>query len=232
MKLELIDKQLIWLEYKAFEAYMYNGKSKEDRDALGQFFTPADLTIKMLEALDYADTTEFAETSVIDPTSGSGNLLAAAFLLGVPANELYGNEYDAGMVIFCRARIKAIPERLKEAIMDSELIKEVEKLTGKINKSDIEKKITVLEENIKAFKYYQIHQGNALQKRCLKEFSDWYVRHYDITYIDDLDYAQGTYPWTIDDNPLADGTENKEAIRRASVNKNNSELSSAVSWEV
>lgn len=41
-------------------------------------------------------------------------------------------------------------------------------------------------------KDYQIHQGNALQKRCLTDFSTTYDQYYKPTYIDDLKYAQGT----------------------------------------
>lgn len=42
------------------------------------------------------------------------------------------------------------------------------------------------------FKEHQIHQGNALQKRCLTDFSTTYDRYYKPEYIDDLTYAQGT----------------------------------------
>ena len=40
-------------------------------------------------------------------------------------------------------------------------------------------------------KDFQIHQGNALQSRCLTEFSEEYDANYRPEYIDDLNYAQG-----------------------------------------
>lgn len=35
-----------------------------------------------------------------------------------------------------------------------------------------------------------IHQGNALQKLCLSDFSDNYLKQYRVDKIDDLKYAQ------------------------------------------
>ena len=49
----------------------------------------------------------------------------------------------------------------------------------------------ILGLNLSDFKDYQIHQGNALQKRCLTEFSEKYDKYYDTDYIDDLNYGQG-----------------------------------------
>ena len=37
---------------------------------------------------------------------------------------------------------------------------------------------------------WQIHQGNALQARCLIEFGEEYNNSYNPEYIDDLEYAQ------------------------------------------
>lgn len=60
-------------------------------------------------------------------------------------------------------------------------------------------------------KSYQIHQGNALQKRCLTDFSEEYITggisgcHYNPKYIDDLKYAQSTNSWR---------WENEQAKRR------------------
>lgn len=39
-------------------------------------------------------------------------------------------------------------------------------------------------------RFWQIHQGNALQKRCLLDFSENYINTYDVTKINDLKYAQ------------------------------------------
>ena len=43
------------------------------------------------------------------------------------------------------------------------------------------------------FKDWQIHQGNALQKLSLTDFSPNYEKNYQVKYIDDLDYAQNDY---------------------------------------
>lgn len=40
-------------------------------------------------------------------------------------------------------------------------------------------------------KDWQIHNGNALQARCLSDFSEEYGKSYRAALIDDLDYAQG-----------------------------------------
>ena len=40
------------------------------------------------------------------------------------------------------------------------------------------------------FNSWQIHQGNALQARCLIEFGEEYDTNYNPEYIDDLEYAQ------------------------------------------
>ena len=44
------------LDSKEFKSDLYEGLLKERRKALGQFYTPADLVIKMLEKLDSYDT--------------------------------------------------------------------------------------------------------------------------------------------------------------------------------
>ena len=49
--------------------------------------------------------------------------------------------------------------------------------------------------------YWQIHQGNALQKMCLTQFNEDYITggssgcHYNPKYIDDLEYAQKGNSW-------------------------------------
>lgn len=81
---------------------------------------------------------------------------------------------------------------------------------------------------------WQIHQGNALQRRCLTDFGPEYSStgitsgssHYNPDYIDDLEYAQ-SYAYDKIDNPFSDTLivahygvkswreENSEAKRRA-----------------
>lgn len=100
-------KQAITLEFETFVDNMYAGKTKKEREALGQFFTPADLTIQILEQLE-CTYEEFLDSDVIDPTSGSGNLLAAALIIGVDPYRVFGNEYDTAMVKLCRERLNKV----------------------------------------------------------------------------------------------------------------------------
>ena len=48
----------------------------------------------------------------------------------------------------------------------------------------------ILGLDISKFNNWQIHQGNALQARCLIEFGEEYDNNYNPEYIDDLEYAQ------------------------------------------
>lgn len=106
-------KSAIRFEFFAFQHNMYIGKTKKERQELDQFFTPAELTIKMLEALD-CTYEEFLDSDIIDPTSGSGNLLAAALIIGVDPHRVFGNEYDATMVDACRKRLKTINPKVRD----------------------------------------------------------------------------------------------------------------------
>lgn len=49
-------------------------------------------------------------------------------------------------------------------------------------------------------KDWQIHQGNALQTKCLTDFSQEYLDNYLVEYIDDLSYAQSSNSWVIENN--------------------------------
>ena len=48
----------------------------------------------------------------------------------------------------------------------------------------------ILGLDVSKFNSWQIHQGNALQARCLIEFGEEYDTNYNPEYIDDLEYAQ------------------------------------------
>ena len=146
-------KQLIIDEYESFKNKMYAESPEEIRTKLGQFFTPADVSLQMLELLE---TDSLSGREIIDPTSGSGNLLAAALIAGADSDKVFGNEYDQRMVNACKERLNKVCD-----------------LLGKPRIQD-----------------WQIHQGNALQARCLIEFGEEYDNNYNPEYIDDLEYAQ------------------------------------------
>lgn len=149
-------KQKIYDEYNSFRDSMYAGKSLEERKHLDQFFTPPEITIPMIEK--FADES-LENKTILDPTSGSGNLLAACLIAGADADKVFGNDYDGDMIKVCRKRLKELCKQL-----------------GK-----------------QGFKDWQIHQGNALQKLSLTDFSPSYEKNYQVKYIDDLDYAQNDY---------------------------------------
>jgi type I restriction-modification system DNA methylase subunit len=87
-------------EFKEFKESMYAGKSLEERKELDQFFTPPTVTISLLESL-----TTVIDIDILDPCSGSGNLLMACIIAGADPERVYGNDYDAAMVTICRDRL-------------------------------------------------------------------------------------------------------------------------------
>ena len=81
-------KAKIQAEYDSWRDKLWAGKTKEDRQKLGQFATPPPLTIKMLEKF------ESLEGNVLDPCLGAGNLIAAAIIAGADPSKCYGIELD------------------------------------------------------------------------------------------------------------------------------------------
>lgn len=103
MKLTNELKQQIKDEYNEFKQQMYAGKSLDERKQLDQFFTPPEITIPMIEKFD-----DIQNKTILDPTSGSGNLLAACLIAGANPSDVYGNDYDADMVRICRKRLSKL----------------------------------------------------------------------------------------------------------------------------
>lgn len=88
MKLSEETKNRIQAEYDAWKEIQYSGKDKKERQKFGQFFTPPQLTIRMLEKFDSL------EGNVLDPCLGAGNLIAAAIIAGADPSKCYGIELD------------------------------------------------------------------------------------------------------------------------------------------
>lgn len=151
-------KYLIEKEYEAFKDYMYANSPKEIRDQLGQFFTPASLTIKMLEGYD-----TFEGHYVLDPCSGSGNLLTGCIIAGCNPKDVFGNDYDPRMVKACRERIRTIPDRLEQ--YDKAFADE---LRAKLND----------------FNDWQIHRGDANDFFCIDEFGPDYKQKLEEHYLE------------------------------------------------
>ena len=76
-------------EFTQWKDKMYADKTLAERQDFGQFFTPPELTIKMLEKFTSLD------DDILDPCCGSGNLLAAAIMAGADPKRVYGIELDA-----------------------------------------------------------------------------------------------------------------------------------------
>lgn len=151
-------KNNIHVEYQAFKEKMYAGKTEKEREELAQFFTPAEISIKLIELYD---TDTLAGKIIRDPCSGSGNLLAACIIAGADLDKVLGNDYDATMVKLCRERIRTVPDRIEQ--YDKTFADE---LRVKLND----------------FNDWQIHRGDARDAFCLTEFGPDYkdklISHY------------------------------------------------------
>lgn len=98
-----IAKQKILDEFNLFEQFQYNGKSVKERKELNQFFTPPELSIKLIENLDSI------EGDLVDPCCGAGNLLMAAAIVKVyDLNEspltVFGFDIDEQMINLIKDR--------------------------------------------------------------------------------------------------------------------------------
>lgn len=89
-------------EFNQWKDRMYANKTISERQDFGQFFTPPELTIKMLEKL------EDLEGSILDPTCGAGNLLAAAIVAGADLKLIYGIELDPDILEIARSRLESL----------------------------------------------------------------------------------------------------------------------------
>ena len=99
--MKLTDEQIsaIKEEYIHWKDKMYADNSISRRKDFGQFFTPPELSIKMLEKFDNTDGT------ILDPCCGAGNLLAAAIKAGFDPNKVYGIEIDEEILKIAHSRL-------------------------------------------------------------------------------------------------------------------------------
>jgi type I restriction-modification system DNA methylase subunit len=77
----------------------YAGKTKKERQELGAFFTPPQLTIRMIEKFTNL------EGTILDPTCGAGGLLAAVILAGADPTKCYGIELDPAIANVAKERL-------------------------------------------------------------------------------------------------------------------------------
>lgn len=99
MKLTNDIKEKIQAEFEHWKDSQYSDKSLKQRQALGQFFTPPQLSIQMLEKYDDLS------GAFLDPTAGAGGLLAAAVIAGADPRKCFGIELDADTMLLCRERL-------------------------------------------------------------------------------------------------------------------------------
>lgn len=102
--MKLTDEQInaIKEEYAQWKDKMYADNSLSRRKDFGQFFTPPELSIKMLEKFDNT------EGTIIDPCCGAGNLLAAAIKAGFDPAKVYGIEIDEEILQIAKQRLALI----------------------------------------------------------------------------------------------------------------------------
>ena len=100
MKLSDDIKAKIQAEYDAWQSKQYVGKDKKARQAKAQFFTPPQLTIKMIEKFD-----SVKDKDILDPTCGAGGLLVACILAGADPKRIYGIEIDEEVLSVARIRL-------------------------------------------------------------------------------------------------------------------------------
>ena len=97
-KKQIIEEQNEWNHYC--------DKTLEIRREGDMFFTPPHLIFDMIEQID--DNVDKENYKVLDPTCGSGNLLAALAICGYNPKNLYGNEYDKDLVELARTRLEKL----------------------------------------------------------------------------------------------------------------------------
>ena len=84
-----------------------HGKHGSDMKNLDAFYTPPELAIQMIEQFDSIE-----NKTILDPTCGSGNLLAACIIAGANPKLIYGNELDVEALAICKKRLipMGVPE--------------------------------------------------------------------------------------------------------------------------
>lgn len=81
-------KTAIIEEYNNWFNKQYGNNTLEERQEFAQFYTPPELSIRMIEK--FSD----LEGEILDPTVGAGGLLAACVLAGADPKLCYGIELD------------------------------------------------------------------------------------------------------------------------------------------
>ena len=105
MKLSEETKKKITDEYNTRFNQQYGDKSLEERRELGAFFTPPEITIKMIEMFSCDD---LANKTILDPTLGAGGLIAGCILAGANPKLCFGNELDYNILQIAKRRLSKL----------------------------------------------------------------------------------------------------------------------------
>ena len=102
---EIINK--IKEEYENYKNIVTQTLSDEERDELGAFYTPPELSVKMLKK--FGPLGVMIDDDWLDPTVGAGGLLAAAIISGMAnPKHCYGIELNEKMAEVCRNRLEKL----------------------------------------------------------------------------------------------------------------------------
>ena len=93
-------KQKIFEDYENCKDTMYGVLTEKERKALGAFYTPPALVIKMIEKF------ENLEGDIVDPCCGCGLLLSGVVIAGANPKKVYGIELNEGQAELCRNHLE------------------------------------------------------------------------------------------------------------------------------
>lgn len=190
MILSLEQKEAIKKEYKEFEASMYAGKSLEERQELGQFFTPPEITIAMIEQYDSFEEND----TLLDPCMGAGGLLTACIVAGlVKPTNVYGIELDWDIYNIAKHRLIKLGVPVNCFYEKAPYNTSGSKV--EINKARINYFNSSLTSARKPVKGKHFFCGNALNKNSYK-FTDEFEEDSDL-----LEFGDGSigFNWRLDD---------------------------------
>lgn len=95
-------KQAIIDEFEQWKHRTYGDLTDKQRKELGAFHTPPLLTIKMIEKFNDLS------GSIMDPTAGSGNLIAGCIIAGADPLMCYANELDPSIYAVLVERLTSL----------------------------------------------------------------------------------------------------------------------------
>lgn len=140
--------------YETMKNNLYASNSLEKRKSLGQFYTPDVLGARMLEKYD-CNLKEFKDKTILDPTAGSGLLLAYALIAGATPDKVFGIELDPVV-------LELGQKRLCEDGVDVPVVDFTDVNNPKVlHNADG----SIKTKNVKIPKH-NFHLGNALNKDC------------------------------------------------------------------